>query len=185
MYKSLALLTIALLTGCQILGPGPTRGQALPPIELEVPEKAAEKVYLGLTGESGTFGFDDIRGDVLVVEVFNTYCPYCQKAAPMYNRLFDRLRQSAIAGRAKMIGIAGGNPEFAAETFEDKYSVLFPVFADPQSKNQKALGVSGVPHLTVIDLRGSQATVMFTEEGGVNLDVQSIIDRIGRALGVE
>jgi protein-disulfide isomerase len=49
-------------------------------ITLPVPEKAGEREYLGLTGTSRSD--ISIKADLVILEIFSMYCPYCQKEAP-------------------------------------------------------------------------------------------------------
>jgi protein-disulfide isomerase len=60
--------------------------ELLPDITLTIPENTAHVQYLGLKGEPGTpFKISDIDADILMIELFSMYCPYCQKAAPNIN----------------------------------------------------------------------------------------------------
>ena len=50
----------------------PAVGEALPPVELAVPEDAAAKSYLGLT-DSGQFTIPEIKAQAVIIEVFSMY----------------------------------------------------------------------------------------------------------------
>ena len=60
--------------------------EPLPDITLTVPDNKEHIQYLGLKGEPGTpFKLSDIDADILMIELFSMYCPYCQNAAPAVN----------------------------------------------------------------------------------------------------
>ena len=66
----------------------PAKGEAFPNITLPFPEKADEKEYLGLTGK-GSFKIPQIKAELIILEIFSMYCPYCQKEAPNLNELYQ------------------------------------------------------------------------------------------------
>ncbi len=68
---------VALVAG--LLTPGmapaaapPEKGGVFPDIHLPVPTDEAQKRYLGLKGDKA-FGIPEIKAQVVIVEVFNTY----------------------------------------------------------------------------------------------------------------
>ncbi|MBW1822144.1 MAG: hypothetical protein JRI92_10365 [Deltaproteobacteria bacterium] len=68
--------------------------ELLPDITLTVPENTKHIQYLGLKGEAGTpFKISEIDADILMIELFSMYCPYCQKAAPTVNKLYKKMGQ--------------------------------------------------------------------------------------------
>ena len=64
----------------------------LPVFELPVPSDKSAQEYLGVSG-SGMFKLSDIRAKVVIIEVFNMYCPHCQKEAPQVNKLYEVLQE--------------------------------------------------------------------------------------------
>ena len=56
-------------------------GGPLPDFKLPIPEHSADKEYLGLT-TSGAFAIAQIKAQVVIIEIFSMYCPYCQREAP-------------------------------------------------------------------------------------------------------
>ncbi len=70
-----AVLTILLLLAIHpvmALNKPPPTGGTLPPFELAVPQDAAEKSYLGLSG-SGQFAVPEIKAQAVIIEVFSMY----------------------------------------------------------------------------------------------------------------
>ena len=66
----------------------PVKGGALPAFELPVPQDLQLREYLGLS-ESGSFTIREIKAQVVIIEIFSMYCPFCQQEAPRVNELFN------------------------------------------------------------------------------------------------
>jgi thiol-disulfide isomerase/thioredoxin len=108
----------------------PPVGGRLPEFSLAVPKEGAEKAYLGLAG-SGAFKVPQIKAQAVVIEIFSMYCPYCQKEAPVVNKLYERIEgDPALKGKIKLIGIGAGNSAFEVGVFKKKYGVACPLFPD-------------------------------------------------------
>jgi peroxiredoxin len=108
----------------------PQVGGKLPDFSLSAPKEGAEKAYLGLAGAEA-FKVPQIKAQAVVIEIFSMYCPYCQKEAPVVNKLYERIEgDPALKGKIKLIGIGAGNSAFEVGVFKKKYGVAFPLFPD-------------------------------------------------------
>jgi peroxiredoxin len=108
----------------------PVVGGTLPDITLPAPKDSHDKTYLGLSG-FGSFKIPQIKAKVVIIEIFNMYCPYCQREAPNINELYAKIEQNpALKGAIKVIGVGAGNTSFEVGIFNKKYNVPFPLFAD-------------------------------------------------------
>lgn len=133
-------------------GKPPEEGSTLPVIKLPVPENEAEKTYLGLKGK-GLFTIPQIEADVVIIEIFSMYCPYCQKEAPIVNDLYNVIEQNAdIKGKIKIIGIGAGNTPFEVEVFRKKFQIPFPLFPDADFSIHKVCGEVRTPYFIVVKI---------------------------------
>ena len=106
-------------------------------IEFETPGAAKDRNYLGIPG-SLVFRLPQIQADVLIIEIFNMYCHYCQKEAPNVNKLYAIIeRDPALKGRVKLIGIGAGNTPYEVNLFKKRFKVGFPLLPDPEVAIQK------------------------------------------------
>jgi len=112
---------------------------------LPVPADPAQRAYLGLE-TTGTFTLNDIRAQVLVIEIFNFYCPHCQREAPNVNRFYHRISSDPdLRERIKLIGIGVSNTRFEVNQFREAFDIQFPLFPDRSRQVVRALDVRQTP----------------------------------------
>ncbi len=104
--------------------------ESLAAIQMQVPEAKAEQDYLGLSGAE-TFTPAQIKANTLVIEIFNMYCPVCQKEAPVVNELHRLIEMDKdLKGKVKIIGVGIGNTPFEVDVFRKNFHVPFPLLPD-------------------------------------------------------
>ncbi|HBD07231.1 MAG TPA: redoxin [Syntrophobacteraceae bacterium] len=143
---------------------------------LPAPQEPGERAYLGLkTGDS--FKIPQIAADLVIVEIFSMYCPYCQKEAPRVNELYDLIsKQSNLRRRIKMIGIGAGNSVFEVKVFQDQYQVPFPLLPDGDFKLHKLVGEVRTPYFIALETRSDGwHRVLYSRVGGID-DPQKFLD---------
>lgn len=140
----------------------------LPTLEFKVPEDQAQREYLGLTGYTKeTFSVSDIDADILLIELFSMYCPYCQREAPNVNALYEKMQQvSANGPKIKIIGIGASNSNFEVEHFRSTYNVAFPLFPDQDMAMYKMLKGAGTPGFIGSRLKQGEAPVIVLRNSG-------------------
>ena len=161
------LLVIALMTPVAILAQALRKDGQLPSIVLPIPKSAEEKAYLGLSG-SGTFKIPQIKADVVIIEIFSMYCPYCQKDAPGINELYDLIQKAPdFRDRIKIIGIGAGNSAFEVETFKKTFNVSFPLFPDQDYVIHQACGEVRTPYFIGVKIQKDKShRVFLSQQGG-------------------
>lgn len=159
-FWSFYLLWLALfltIVGGRALAVSPPQvGGALPDFDLAVPKDAAEKNYLGLSRGLPLFGketfkIQQIKADVVILEIFSMYCPHCQAEAPRVNDLYAKIdKNPSLRGKIKIIGIGIGNNVYEVGTFKKKYKIPFPLFTDEDFSLHKKFGEVRTPYFIVI-----------------------------------
>ena len=133
-------------------------GDVFPETRLAVPKNSTEREYLGLT-ETKQFTLNDIKADLVIVEILSVYCPSCQRQTPVFNKLFGFIEKDAkTRGRIKMIGIAVGSNDREVEDFVIRYKIPFPIIPDPQFAMHRAIGGSRTPFTIWVKLDPSIMT---------------------------
>ncbi len=166
------ILTLCLFWSSSIISAGElaTDKEFLPDLLLPIPQDEEYRNYLGLTGAGGSsFSLADIKADVLLIELFSMYCPYCQKEAANVNELYQRMEEVSTQGMVvKIIGLGVANSQFEVEHFRDTYRVPFPLFPDLDKSMFKALSGAGTPSFVGCRLNGQKEkpVVVVRKAGG-------------------
>jgi len=154
------------------------KGGQLPSIVLPIPKSAEERGYLGLSG-SGTFKIPQIKADVVIIEIFSMYCPYCQKDAPGINELYDMIQEAPdLRDRIKIIGIGAGNSAFEVETFKKTFNVSFPLFPDQDYVIHQACGEVRTPYFIGVKIQRDKSHRIFLSQQGGFPGAQPFLEQI-------
>jgi cytochrome c biogenesis protein CcmG, thiol:disulfide interchange protein DsbE len=100
----------------------------------------------------------DLRGKVVILNFWASWCPPCVEEAPSLNRL-----QKHIASRnALILGVAADENPAAYEKFLSDQAVAFPTYRDPATKDNRSpiamsYGTVMIPETYVIDRHGKIA----------------------------
>ena len=142
--------------------------ELLPDLVLTTPDNLHYKEYLGLTGETGSsFAIKDIKADILLIELFSMYCPYCQKEAPSVNELFEKMQEMGKNGPVvKIIGLGASNSQFEVEHFRDTYNISFPLFPDQDLSMYKSLSGAGTPTFIGCRLKKNERPAIVLRKSG-------------------
>lgn len=145
--------------------------ELLPELVLPLPDEAEHLSYLGIKEVEGdTFTIADIKADVVLIELFSMYCPYCQEEAPLINELYEMMQALPESGPSvKLIGIGASNSVFEVNHFRDTYTIDFPLFPDQDMSIYKALSGAGTPGFigVRIDGKGSgEPQIVLRQSGG-------------------
>ena len=164
---TMALVVLGLLcAGCgpcpRRKGEAPKSGVELKSIILQWQLNEAEKQYLGLESTSGAFGLSDIRAKVLIIWLFDMYCPNCQKAAPRVNEVYRLVNSGRHSNDIKLIGVGAGNSSLEVASFKKKLAIPFPAFPDENLKMAEIMSKSVYPYFLVLRLeQGEKIEVVF------------------------
>ena len=157
----------------------------LPELFLTAPENQEHLDYLGLSIAPGEqFKLSDIKADILIIELFSMYCPYCQKEAPLVNEFYILTNKEDTKGvTVKMIGLGASNSQFEVDHFAETYDVSFPLFPDKDMSMYKVLGGAGTPGFVGFRLKDADPPVNVLRNSGgfysAEEFLQDVIDNSG------
>jgi peroxiredoxin len=166
-------------------GSVPEKGSSFPALTLPVPDRETEREYLGLSGK-GPFRVSQIKADIVILEIFSMYCPYCQKEAPNVNNLYELIaKRGDLRNKVKIIGIGAGNTPFEIDIFRKQYDIQFPLFADESFTVHKAVGEVRTPHFFVFRVSPDGSTKIIYSQVGSIQDPNQFLDLIIRESGLQ
>jgi cytochrome c biogenesis protein CcmG, thiol:disulfide interchange protein DsbE len=113
------------------------------------------QVALPMLGSSARRSIADLRGQVVVLNVFAGWCTSCTGEAPVLESEQKMLRHH----NATILGVTYLDDSGDAERFVHTWHLTFPVIRDVNSKLVPSLGTTGVPETFVIDRQGRIAAV--------------------------
>jgi peroxiredoxin len=117
---------------------------------LEADDRKREHLDFTLKDLSGkTWTFSELRGKVVLVNFWATWCPPCRKEMPDLETLYERFGSKGLV-------VLGISDEEAAkvEPFIRERKVSFPVLLDPGRKVNDLFVVEGIPKSFVYDREG-------------------------------
>lgn len=92
----------------------------------------------------------DLRGKVVVLDFWTTWCKPCIMALPLVNEITARLADEGVVFYA----VNQMESKSQIETFLKKKGLDIPVALDVQAAVGESFGVSGLPHSVLIDKKG-------------------------------
>lgn len=119
---------------------------------------------LSLTDVDGTpTSLADYRGQVLLVNLWATWCPPCKEEMPALETFYRRHADEGFT----IIAINDGDPAPEVVKFVEDYGLTFPVWLDPTYiATERSFKTLNLPSSFVIDRQGH---VVLSWVGGINL----------------
>jgi peroxiredoxin len=118
--------------------------------QLEADDRKREHPEFTLKDLSGkTWTFSDLRGKVVLVNFWATWCPPCRKEMPDLETLYERFGSKGFV----VLGISDED-SVKVEPFIRERKVSFPVLLDPGRKTNDSFVVEGIPKSFVYNRDG-------------------------------
>ena len=121
---------------------------------IENPRRARENYapdFSFTTAEGEYLSLDDLRGKVVVLDFWGTWCPPCVESVPELRTLHKRYSKEPSF---MLIGISSDSDEQEWREFTGKNKMIWPQYRDKDGKIQRAFGVRAFPTYVVIDHEG-------------------------------
>jgi peroxiredoxin len=122
--------------------------------KLEADDQARQKANFTLTDLKGkSWTLQDLRGNVVMVNFWATWCPPCRKEMPDLETLSQKFQARGLI----ILGIS--DEELAkVQLFITEKNYSYPILLDPADKVHKLFQVEGIPKSFVYDREGKLVT---------------------------
>ena len=130
-------LVLFLLAGCGSRNPMPTPGSLAPEFTLE-------------TLEGGTLTLSQLRGKVVLVSFFATWCPSCQAEMPFLQGAWDAQKDQGV----EVVIVDIKETQGLVGDFMRRNGYTMPVVLDRQGRAAASYGVTSLPTSFILDRQG-------------------------------
>jgi cytochrome c biogenesis protein CcmG, thiol:disulfide interchange protein DsbE len=121
----------------------------------DLPMAPSANVALPVLGAAGTEKLADLRGKVVVLNVFASWCDPCKAEAPILEQEQRRLKGQ----NATILGVTYLDNSSDSERFVRQQHISYPVVRDVSGNFVRSFGTTGVPETFVIDRQGRIAAL--------------------------
>jgi cytochrome c-type biogenesis protein len=172
--RRIALAAAALMVACG--EPTPDSDAAFEPGTVAVGAPAPLYATQTLAGDS--ISLADLRGKVVLLNVWATWCHPCRDEIPELEALHAKHRDAGL----EVVGVSvdGGGSEDAIKSFIRDFEMTYPVWLDPEERVSNQFLTIGVPETFLIDREG---VIRWRKIGPIGLNDPSLAEALGRALG--
>jgi cytochrome c biogenesis protein CcmG, thiol:disulfide interchange protein DsbE len=129
-----------------------------------------------LSTSSGTVSLYDLRGKVVYVDFWASWCGPCRQSFPWMTTMFERYGSKDLV----IVAVNLDKTREAANAFLAMYPAPFTIAFDPDGRIAEGFGVSAMPSSFIINRTGA---IVYAHEGFQESKVNAIEARIKEALG--
>lgn len=104
----------------------------------------------------GSTSLADLRGKIVVLNFWASWCDPCEDEAPVLQQIQERLQR---ADKGTVLGATWNDSITDAKSFEEKYDITYPSVRDVDTTLYEAFGGTGIPETFVIDPEGKVVAV--------------------------
>ena len=142
-FRLLSIVTVLLLAPA---------AHAATPVTVTEPKELPELAFETMTGEPASLA--DLKGKVVVLNLWATWCAPCREEMPSLDRLQAAFDPDEVAVVALSVDRAGRE---RVQDFLDEVGVEhLMVYRDPKAATSRALRIPGLPATLIIDKEGRE-----------------------------
>ena len=167
--RAVGAATLAVIIACQGEGSDRTARPA------EIGQSAPVYRTISLDGDS--VSLDEVRGRVVLLNVWATWCHPCRDEIPILQALHERYGPRGL----ELIGVSvdARGAEATIREFARDFGMTYPLWVDPDERVQSTFFAIGVPATFLIDRSG---VLRWRHVGPVRADDATLVRALERAL---
>lgn len=125
--------------------------------------------YAAPTLDGDTVALSELRGEVVFLNVWATWCPPCRREMPSLQALHEELAGEGLRIVGVSIDAAGDEEKIRA--FLDKVGVTYLILHDPEQRIDEAMPIVGIPHTFLVGRDGIFLKQWFGEIDGTSPEI--------------
>jgi cytochrome c biogenesis protein CcmG, thiol:disulfide interchange protein DsbE len=119
-------------------------------------------MQLPILGSSGRESLADLRGKVVVINVFASWCQPCSAEAP----ILEQEQRTLVKHDATVLGVTYLDNSSDSEQFVHQHGITYPVVRDVSGNFVRGFAASGVPETYVINRKGRIVALLRSQLAG-------------------
>jgi thiol-disulfide isomerase/thioredoxin len=135
--------------------------------------RAAKVPYFSIMANDGmTYTPDYLKGNVVLIMFWATWCPYCRHAMPHMNTFADEYSNSEFT----LLGICNSKDPTAWHNYIQEHHLQWPQYLDRDARMGHLFGARGVPNFFLIDKDGYLVAHWVGWDDSLTKQVEKLID---------
>jgi cytochrome c biogenesis protein CcmG/thiol:disulfide interchange protein DsbE len=98
----------------------------------------------------GTLRLSDLRGKVVLVDFWSSWCPPCRQESPGLEAAYQDFRDEGV----EFVGVAIWDVDSETRKFRDAFGLQYPIVVDSKGSAAVEWGVVGLPEKFFVDREG-------------------------------
>jgi thiol-disulfide isomerase/thioredoxin len=126
------------------------------------------------TMDGKNVALSDYKGKVLIVDIWDTWCPPCKKGIPEFIDIYSKYRTNGL----EILGVAiGQQGETTVQNFIRDYGINYTNVLATKSFLSGVGGITGIPTTFIIDQNGMtfRKYIGYTPQNTIESDIRSLL----------
>jgi thiol-disulfide isomerase/thioredoxin len=142
------------------------------------PGELAPLLELPQLGSGENISLADLKGKIVYVDFWASWCGPCRQSLPLYEELYQRMPTEHF----QILAVNLDEDLKDAEKFLKRHPVSYPVLLDPAGNSAKTWSVLVMPSSYLVDSDGKLAYIYRGFEashiGDIEDDIKTLLDRL-------